>query len=726
MLVETTAIPGALRPERSALEDHLFSRRGDLTSSLLDFLFDGGLRFIAEAHRSQVQSVRNFREYGYSGYELLFSAGLSGKIAFAPLQFGGFVIHKSLVDGVVRREIWEIFGEDGSMMALEPRLDRNVLFVDLTEMEPSCTILSHLYNYLAHEYTQATFGGSRSKQVHLVEKFLRSLEESDGVRLSALDGASDEAIAIIFNKMLECEGDPVLNWEERQKVIDGLLAERKKIIHTKRRAHKLSWWNTAPMTIALRWVNFGQRFWMKPWSNFVGISYKYTIGMMIWFLLTVKNNIGYSVALAIYGPFTFYFITQPLNPHAMWAVGKVRSAYLETTQTARLVFGIQDAVVTTVAATTTAMAGTGPQAPTAAAPSSESKFSKYKPTQGNMLVGTDVPGVDSQDWSDRMSNFKAMQIGLESNMEFAARMGRVEQMETQLNYPMIADSAWQELERYADRAGKILAALQADGKSDSEVAKYFQAELERTHDIELYVWDRMLRFILDHPYIVMDLSGEQTYRDYYLGRAFVLLRNMTEKLQVRYPKLNKPADYKKIERLAAVFEKSRIEGASVLDRLGKNSRLFSQKDRFNGYELRSYMKREWEILYLLQMKAQEASNFGLSAYTWSIRNALWSLQSIYSTRSRELALLFPISDAGTVILNRKPTEQTLAEIRQSIEPLYESAFHLINLDYVSLRPELSERLSSDIEAVQRKTVIARLEKSLEEREDVLNAIRSQK
>src|SRR5690606_26003726 len=138
-----------------------------------------------------------------------------------------------------------------------------------------------------------------------------------------------------------------------------------------------------------------------------------------------------------------------------------------------------------------------------------------------------------------------------------------------------------------------------------------------------------------------DLSGEQTYRDYYLGRAFILLRSMTESLSKRYPNLKKPADYKKVERLASAFEKTRKDTGSVLKNLSANSRLFSQKDRFDGRELRSYMKREWEILYLLHMKAQEAANFGLQAYTWSVRNAFWSIQSIYSTKSRELGLLFP-------------------------------------------------------------------------------------
>ena len=59
-----------------------------------------------------------------------------------------------------------------------------------------------------------------------------------------------------------------------------------------------------------------------------------------------------------------------------------------------------------------------------------------------------------------MSNFKNMQIGYESNMEFAARMGRLEQMELQLNFSMIVDSTWEETERYLDQIETLKANYQ--------------------------------------------------------------------------------------------------------------------------------------------------------------------------------------------------------------------------------------------------------------------------
>src|SRR5262249_33285141 len=162
--------------------------------------------------------------------------------------------------------------------------------------------------------------------------------------------------------------------------------------------------------------------------------------------------IGYSIALAIYGPFTFYFITQPLNPHAMWAVGKVRSGYLDTYNKVRASLGVDDAVVGTAATTVATNANSSPAKPAAPV---ENKLASVKPSHLDLLLSTDVPSVDKMDWGDRMSNFKDMQIGYEENMVFAARMGRLEQVETQLNFPLIADSAYQEIERYLEQMNAI-------------------------------------------------------------------------------------------------------------------------------------------------------------------------------------------------------------------------------------------------------------------------------
>jgi hypothetical protein len=161
--------------------------------------------------------------------------------------------------------------------------------------------------------------------------------------------------------------------------------------------------------------------------------------------------------------------------------------------------------------------------------------------------------------------------------------------------------------------------------------------------------------------------------------------------------------------------KSHVEAQGILGRLRKNSKIFDQKDRFDGQELRTYMKREWETLYLLQNKAQEASNFGLMSYTWSVRNTLWLMQSLYSAKRRELGLLFPAN-------GKVDSAKARAELKRSIEPMYESIFHMLNLEFVSLRPELAERLTQDVEYRQRHAVIATVEQFIKDRDAVVQAV----
>src|SRR5690606_11851513 len=73
----------------------------------------------------------------------------------------------------------------------------------------------------------------------------------------------------------------------------------------------------------------------------------------------------------------------------------------------------------------------------------------------NMLLTPDVPESDSQSWLDRMSSFKQMQIAYEENIEYASRMGRLEQLETQYNFPMQIEQTWEELERYNNLIFKV-------------------------------------------------------------------------------------------------------------------------------------------------------------------------------------------------------------------------------------------------------------------------------
>jgi hypothetical protein len=296
-------------------------------------------------------------------------------------------------------------------------------------------------------------------------------------------------------------------------------------------------------------------------------------------------------------------------------------------------------------------------------------------------------------------------------MEFAARMGRLEQMELQLNFSMIVDSTWEETERYLDQLASLKGSLK---NPSSQLVKFLDDETVRTRQAELYIWDKLLRYILDHPYVVMDQSKEQVYRDYYMGRSILLLRDMTAKLSEREKNLAKPAELKRLEAVAAAFQKTRIEGKTIMERLARNSRLFAQADHTDGTELRKHMKRQWEILYLLQNKAQEASNFGLQMYTWSVRNAIWLLQSFHSAKRRELSLLF--ESPG------KPKADVAREIKTQIEPLYEQLTHMMSLEFASIRPEMAQRLTNDVDARQRQVLIQGVESFIVEREKTLKGL----
>ena len=310
-----------------------------------------------------------------------------------------------------------------------------------------------------------------------------------------------------------------------------------------------------------------------------------------------------------------------------------------------------------------------------------------------------------------MSNFKAMQIAYEGNLEIAPRIGRLEQMETQLNWPLIVESTWLETERYLSFA-KFLLTNEKDYSKD--FIGFVKNEKSRAEQVQLYLWDRNIRFILDHPFTLMDESKEQTELDHYVGRSFILLKEMTQALTSRYQGLSLPAGYERIMNLAQAYEREYHAGGSILERLKKNSKLFAQSDPKSTTELRTYMKRQWEVLYLLQNHAQEAANSGLQMYNWSIRNTVHLLQSIYSTKREELSLIALHFKKGLPV---SKISQNLEF--KTIDSQYEALFHMMVLEFTSIRKELSENLKNDIEANQRKTMIQGLESFFEERDSLL-------
>ena len=703
----------------------------------LETLLQDGGKKLYSMEGTVTKSNYNDGRSGYHYVEGQLQASLEMGILFGG---SGFVIRRELKNGTEDWERFDHFDIQGLFTFSSDKKVLEPLYVETLEIETTCPILNHLYNFLALEYKRAGEGKSwETKQVHGVEKFLRQVYDSKIVKLPIKDGIDDPAIQNVYDKMLKTEMDPVLTWEERQLVFQGFQDVLAKIISTKVRAHKLSRTQFRLKILRKNISNFRKRIISRPSSNAKGLLYRYTMGKILWFFNTVKNNLGYSVALAVYGPFTYYFITMPMNPHAMQAVGKVRTAYLDaktemngmiekaaslTGQPALTsVTTIEDKVSTQNAAAIkvdTAKPFLNIILPSALTmgPVQDINVSlgdgakeNYRPALLNMLLTTDIPKVDRQTWNERMSNFKQMQIAYEENIEYASRMGRLEQLETQYNFPMQIENSWEELERYNNMIFRL---REENPNLSAKLKQYLTNEVNRTQQLELYLWDRMGRFILDQIYVMLDQDGEQKRNDYYVGRSFVFMQEMTNILSWRYKNLKKPEGYDRIEKLANFYSKNRKEYGSVLKNLQGNSDLFKQKDQLNTKEFRAYMKRQWEILYLQNSKAEEASNNGLNMYIWSVRNTAWTLQSLYSAKREELSLLIKRDTTSSLL---SPLEQLN---RSKISMLYETLIHNLNLEYVGIREEMMNRLGKDIESTQRMIVLDNLKEFLLDREKLDN------
>lgn len=715
----------------------------NLQPFLEKILQDGGAKFFGiEGTVTPVKFLN-----GMSGFEYS-ENGIEGQLVVGLILGGtGFAMKRVLRVNGETSERHDYFNTQGDVTFTADKEALRSVIVDYHEMDLTCPILNHFYNYLSLEYKNAGEGRSQTQMVHGVENFLRSMYKSKVVKLPIREKSNDPAIVNIYNKILSAEMDPVLTWEERQLVFKNYKEELKVILDTKVRAHKLSKAALKLQLFKKDCGNFLARVVARPVNNANGLLYRYTVGKVIWFFQTVKNNLGYSIALAVYGPFTYYFITMPMNPHAMQAVGRVRTAYLETkTEISRLIDSSEvvindmkskEAVAApkvVVAPVTTDTVSTKAAAPannnealmaniiqqSAVTTNSSGPLmvnlgdgatEKITPSIMNMLLTTDSEKVNMTSWSERMSNFKQMQIAYEENIEFASRMGRLEQLETQYNFPMQVEATWEELERYNNEIFKLRA---ENPKLSAKMKQYLFNEINRTQQLQLYLWDRMGRFILDQIYVMLDQDKEQKRNDYYVGRSFVFMEEMTNILSWRYKNLKRPEGYEKIVKLSEFYKTNRKETGTVLRNLTANSDLFKQKDVLNTKEFRAYMKRQWEILYLQNSKAEEASNMGLNMYIWSVRNTVWVLQSVYSAKRDELALLIKRDVSGQMLT---PAEMLS---RSKVSMLFETLLHNLTLEYVGIREEIMNRLGKDIESTQRMIVIDNLKEFLSDREKLDN------
>ena len=659
---------------------------------------DGGRDFSKNNLRFRnLKVVDIHNDNGFSGYNYWVDDVFVAQLHIATLTSGNYVIYKKAFLDEDTYESYDYYDEKGLLNYSSQSLDCPMVSYNSINMEPKSPFINHLYNIVYDEYEKAKQGYSSTARILYIEKILNSMYKSENLTISANSGNQDSAIINIEKEIYRIEDDPVLTWTERQNIFTTLKEVRSKIISVKKRVHNLNFLLFVIPIIMNDIVIKLVRIRKRPISNINGMIYKWTFGKILWFLSTVKENLGYSVALAIYGPFTFYFITQPMNPHAMWAVGKVRGAYISMSQTLDENVNTLNPLSSAIASKKDANTGED------SVSTSQSSLKKQE-----ILMKKNLKEIS---WDERMSNFKAMQIAYDSNLVFGERMGRLEQMETQYNYPLTAESLWAETQRYLKA---IDGTIKWNKNLNKEYISFLNSEIKRTEFIQVYIWKKMSQFFLDHPYIAVDEKEEQNQRDYYIGRAFIFMDKMTQSLSDRNLS-SAPLTHKNVKKLAKFYRNSKINSGSIFKNLQKNSKLFSQKDIFDTKKLRSYMKYHWEVLFLQQNKKQEASSFSLQTYDWSIRNALWTLQSIYSAKREDLNnMAYKLNEDNT------GTESTTSS--PELDELLESMMHMLTVEYVSIKEEFSKNLKNDNEAALRETIINNEKSYLLERDKLYKKI----
>ncbi|MBT4793215.1 MAG: hypothetical protein HON90_16705 [Halobacteriovoraceae bacterium] len=635
--------------------------------------------------------IDNVHAYnGMSGHNYWASDVLVGQLYMGTLLSGTYVIYKRTYINEEICEQYDYYDQKGNFFYTSQTLDGQCLVYSSISMDPTNPFINHIYNVLHNEYEGTTINYGNTGRIKFLEDILEGFYRTPEYNISVNQGLKDQAIKNIAQEIISIENDKVLNWTERQNIFKQLKQVRSKILNTKRRVHGFQYmlYDFLIMTtdLKLKFNTFRQR----PINNFIGALYRHTLGNLFWFVGTVKSNLGYSVALAIYGPFTFYFITQPMNPHAMWAVGKVRKGYIQVSQL------VDPPKEISHIAQTEDDEGTNDN--------TQDKVSTSQAATKVVTASKVIP------WNDRMSNFKAMQISYEESMVFSERMGRIEQFESQFNFSLTAEAAWMEMELYLKQ---LKGDLEYYKELDPKYSAFLKNETKRTLELQFYIWQKLGQFFLDHPYIVVDEEKEQTQRNYYLGRQFIFFQTMTKKL-TELGIADSPVTHKNIKMLAEQFSDMKIEGNSVLDTLKKNSKIFQQKNFLSTDEHRSYMKRQWEVLFMQQNKKQEASSFSLQAYTWSIRNAIWLLQTIYSAKRSEIASMSFKFDQATLGTHNKQANPVMNEY-------LENMFNNLTVEFVSIKKEMVDSLPGDNEAQLRENVINNIKVYLIERDKLFNA-----
>ena len=123
------------------------------------------------------------------------------------------------------------------------------------------------------------------------------------------------------------------------------------------------------------------------------------------------------------------------------------------------------------------------------------------------------------------------------------------------------------------------------------------------------------------------------------------------------------------------------------------------------------MKRHWEVLFMQQNKKQEASSFSLQAYTWSIKNAMWLVQTIYSAKRSELWKLVGNYNLDNTAAPKNEADEIMNEYLANM-------FNNLVMEYVSVKKEMVENLPGDNEYILRENVINNIKTYLIERDNL--------
>jgi hypothetical protein len=213
---------------------------------------------------------------------------------------------------------------------------------------------------------------------------------------------------------------------------------------------------------------------------------------------------------------------------------------------------------------------------------------------------------------------------------------------------------------------------------------------------------------------MQDDASEQTQKNYYTGHAFVFFNKITpgilEKIKTTPNKLH----LESLEKLAKKFNDERVQGTDILDRLKKNSKLFQQKNVYDANEFRTYMKRHWEVIYLQQNKSQESAHFGVQIYMASLKNALWTIQTMTSNKRAEL-----VQYKDLLLKGWGTKDSTVKFVPISgLEELFEHMLHFLTFDYVSIKNEVTG-LEEDPESTQRKMIIEGVKSFVNDRKKMM-------